>query len=388
MIYIPELETAAAILENLEENFTMKKTGSRPERQLFCQGEACRKALKEVIGELFSHYEKPFLQKDKVDRHSAQCLSEFVQLKQMERGFSEGLNIPNVKRNFSKKGLKNFSASTRKSFENYINNDFHIGPLVPKPQDFKALLETRFSNEWEMDTSEEFDNKDIEGDNTKLIAEMYQERLASEESWNSPCPVKSPKGKSRDIFLPPEFIEESVQFTSQHMKDIPAKGAVGLSLFSCLHPHHGQGIASHEMGHLLSWMFVQKKLSNKSYGPYKKLRECATKRYKTLKSSSEYPLEFIHANDQLKTEEDTADLMSYLVIQDSKTHYSCSLLDITDNGAQYKGFGILNNTVEDFHSNSFLRLLFEAIHKRVELSPACQAVVNQYKNEINFKPCF
>ena len=74
---------------------------------------------------------------------------------------------------------------------------------------------------------------------------------------------------------------------------------------------------------------------------------------------------------------------------DSKTYYSCSFLSSTEDGTRYQKLGILNTDLENSHySKPLLRVLFEAIHKKKELSPACQQVVDQYKDEINFEPCF
>ena len=167
-----------------------------------------------------------------------------------------------------------------------------------------------------------------------------------------------------------------------------SKGAVEVSLFSSLHSHHGWGIVSHEMGHLLSWLSAQNELSDGSDGSYTKLRECATGRYKRLKAPSRHS-EYAqyYENDQWNTEEDTADLIAYLAVSESQTRYTCSLLSITEDGVQYKGLNILNTDLKD-HSAPLLRVLFEAIHKREELPPACQEVMDQYKDEINFEPCF
>ena len=137
------IKKSASTVENLEENFTAEKSGLWPEKQLLCQEKACRKAVEEMITELFSHYENLSLRKDRVDSETAQCLSKFVILKQLKRELPKGLNISDLKRNFLKKVLTNFSMETKESFKNYINNDFYIGPSLDPAEDFQSLLEDR-----------------------------------------------------------------------------------------------------------------------------------------------------------------------------------------------------------------------------------------------------
>ena len=378
---------AAIAMKDLEETFKVETTGSRPkaEEQLLCRQKACQQGLKEMIGEVFDYYGQSPSRKDIEDRYSVQCLSKFVQFKQLEKELRKGLNIPDVQRDFSDKILKKFSKPTRESFENYINNGFDMGPPMSTSQGLKTSLQGFSSvTEGGLPMANEGFYKDK--GNVELIFDMYYQKNALEYGNDNPCTWFFPEGD--DAFISSPSIFKSEEGLSQQMEGMSSKGAINLSLFSCLHPHHGQGVASHEMAHLLSWLFMQNKLSEKSYGSYKKLRECATKRYKHLKAPSIQS--DTHENDQLKTEEDTADLISYLAVPDKKSHYSCALLSITAAGTQYKETDLLNNGLKGFspHSNSLLRVLFEAIHKRVELSSACKRVVEHYKDDIDFTPCF
>lgn len=389
---------AAELLEGLEENFTGFTTGLQPEneKQPLCQQKACREAVKEATEELFARYEKPTLKQEQVNHYSAQCLSQFILLKELDK-VTERLGMTDLKRTFLNRVFKNFSIQTKQSFEDYING-FYIGRAGPNFQDIKDA----FINVLK-DREPSSDNKTEEEDNIELITTMYRMEMNWKEGWHSPCEFFIPMFFKVDIFSPPapQATENSSnQMTSWVQEEMLSKGLIGLSSFSCLHPHHGRGIASHEMGHLLSWMFSQNKLSDKSYSAYKKLRECATKRYKNLNAPSEQP-KFSHEGDQWNTEEDTADLISYLTFPNSRTLYSCALLSITEDGTKYDSPNILDDnwkrTTPDSHyysppkpsrSSTLLRVLFEAIHKRIELSSACQQVVDQYKDEINFEPCF
>ena len=383
----PTLTDVAENIEHLEQNFIKEKTGlqSETEKQSLCQKKACQKAVEEIIEELFSQYETPLFRKNIADRHLAQCFSKFVQFKQMERELPEGLNIPDVKQNFFDRVLANFSEPTRESFEGYINDGFQMKPIISNSQDLKSSLEDLAITNKKL-RGREWAPIDQHSEKKKsyvnLIGNMYIDRKILKNK--APCdwfPLKA-----TDLFIDQRNLSESERYImTQKMQNTIETGGISLSLFSCLHPSHGQGITSHEMGHLLSWMFSQNKLSDISYTSYKKLRECATKRYKYQRPRQHY---WYHENDRWRTEEDTADLISYLATSDSKIHYSCAFLDITKNGIQYKGLSIFNNDPRSIYSTPLLRVIFEAIHKKTELSPACQQVIEQHKKDINFTPCF
>lgn len=387
----PELLRAAHSMEFLEQSFIQEKTGSWPEEELLCQKKTCQTALNEVAEDLFNQYKKPLRRKHRMDHYLATCLSQFVLMKNLERGVPGGLHIPTVKQHFSDTILKNSSDDTRESFDDYINDDLHIGPIASKSHHFKYSLKNSIELMMASKKETHTDNKS----NVELITDMYYEEGALEYADDTPC-LSPTHGSTDDSFLIPRTISEAQKKTlPQQEQNILSKGAINLSLFSCLHSQSGQNTVAHEMAHLLSWMFSKNKLSEVSYGHYKKLRECATKRYKKLKAPSEMP--FTHENDQKYTEEDTADLVAYMAYPDNKTNF-CSILNTLENEEdsegedslliQYADLSISNSSPSDPHSSSFLRMLLAAIHKRVELSPACKQIVEQYKEDIDFTPCF
>ena len=366
---------------------------SRPEKELLCQEKACRQALEEMVGALFSPFETFLLRESRINLHFTVCRSEFISLKQLEKDMAEGLDIPALKRNFIDRVLKDFSATTREAFESYISKGFPIIPFVPKPQDFRDLLERR-NNRWLDEASVQIKKPDGKAqesdsiDNVEQIVNMYWEKKALEKNGSLLC-ESLVAFQGRDGFMLPQPMDESTTrfpLSLQQMKDISLKGAVSLSLFSWFHPAYGRRMVSHELGHLLSWLFKQNKLSGESYDSYKKLRDCATRRYKTLKLPNKSPL--LHENDQWNTEENTADLIADLAVPDRQIHSVCSQLRITTDGTRYGDLNILNDNSKGGHSTPFLRVLFEAIHKRVELSPACQQVVDKYEDQISFELCF
>ena len=93
----------------------------------------------------------------------------------------------------------------------------------------------------------------------------------------------------------------------------PEKDTIRVSMFSCTQHSHGKGILAHELGHALSWLFFKYRLSKPSYGKFMELRKCANTLYKKDKSDRK-PALLVHEGDHYRTEEDTADLISFLAI--------------------------------------------------------------------------
>ena len=166
-----------------------------------------------------------------------------------------------------------------------------------------------------------------------------------------------------------------------------------VSLFSCTFHEHGEQILAHEFGHALSSWFKKNnpesnentKASKVSYTQYTTLRECANSRHTTEERSG-----YVWPNDKLRTEEDTADLIAHFAFSNDSISFMCSLLKTSPDGLKYQdeSIAIINPDDTDTHSARLLRVIMEAIHKRKKLSSSCQKVVDTYKDEINFEPCF
>ena len=229
----------------------------------------------------------------------------------------------------------------------------------------------------------------------------------------SPIPIRSETftNNPENNFIPPAFISANLPNTfnssdlcsanllqqntkiteSLRVKDKKRWETIHMSTFSCAFHHYGKQALAHEIGHALSNAFKAGELSVKSYNKHKKLRECATKHYKksdTPNQSYQLKKKQTHQNDRFKTEEDTADLISYIIFNDELVLQSCYFLQPAKDGIKYNALEMFNIDEEDTHSAPFLRLLMEAIHKRTKLSLACQQVIDKYKDRVNFEPCF
>lgn len=110
-----------------------------------------------------------------------------------------------------------------------------------------------------------------------------------------------------------------------------------------------------------------------------------------------------HKHDKYKTEEDTADLITYQVFQGDLNLFACNLFELYKKGDAIEGPseeywnlcvvdpGYFSNTTHYNgapHSEPLLRVIMEAIHKRMEFPDSCQRVVDIYSDRINFEPCF
>ena len=273
--------------------------------------------------------------------------------------------IGKYKERFLSKVFANYSDVSQQSYADYMNNiTFHI-PLIEQDVE-KGFIDN--IKEETLDNSSVSNNK-----LTDLI--QNSDRLKPEYSM---CPSPMKEMGREDSFMEME-------------------NSVNISNFSCHFHGHGKQILAHELGHALSYWFSNTKRldklngpSKKSYNQYMSLRKCANERYNIDMGESHIFLSFDHENDNAKTEEDMADLIAYKVFQDEPTLSACSLFSVSED-SQYEKLTILGSApgeIKTSHSMHLVRAITEAIHKRQELSPNCQKIVDIYKDIIDFEPCF
>ena len=253
-----------------------------------------------------------------------------------------------------------YSAQSRQQFENYINTIYFDMPHTDTVDYFKDHI-----NEGAV-----FRNSE-----TKEVQLHVLDNAGKKHKFEV-CPPSQFNSKLIDSFSPRE-------------------NTVKASFLSCAFHDHGKVVLAHELGHVVSYLFNPKnaeqtrtQMSDFSYNKYKKLRECGTNRYKQAPPLDK-PDQFLHQNDSLRTEEDTADLIGYLSFPNNPVHAECSLIKPSEDGSKYENLKVLYEPGHsDPHSTGFLRVLMEAIHKRTKLSTACQQVIDRYKDRVNFEPCF
>jgi len=158
------------------------------------------------------------------------------------------------------------------------------------------------------------------------------------------------------------------------------KDQLNVSLYSCLHKKQGRNTLAHEMGHLISYYFLSNK-NSEDYKTYLKIRECASSQnIENVISMSNMH----HENDNYKTEEDTADLLSFMFSKNDKLLGECIFLEPSEDYSKYNNL-IINGYNISGHSSNIFRLINEAYQKNRPIPPSCQALIDPTK--FQFKKC-
>ncbi len=332
-------------------------------KSIGCQDEVCRQQIRQEM-DLFKKIIEQMAEttKEKYDEIVFnRCKSNFIERAsalEHTRTFKD--NLPKYKEKIINTGFASYSPESRQQFENYMDGTLQID--VPNNADtVKAFRDYLPPASPKDQTGQTVSFRDLE------------RVVLGDPIYTNICPLSQLTNTS-DVF-----------WRDRHQ--------IELSFVSCALHDHGKGILAHEIGHAISLLFHEEnkgKMSEFSSKQYQKLRACATKQYKGKTFNPETQKFYHdHQDDRLKTEENTADLFSYMVFQDDPTHYKCVLLQTSRDGSKYKGLDVLSSPQQIVpHSTPVFRVLMEAIHKRTKLSSACRRVMDKYKNKINFKPCF
>lgn len=189
-----------------------------------------------------------------------------------------------------------------------------------------------------------------------------------------------------DAFLPVSTLLPMLKNSKEDKAAIKILGkddAVFISNFSCQHQDIGKMTIAHEIGHALNSVFASQKLSEESAKKYKLLRQCSTDNY------ADAPLErkfTSQEGDTVYTEEDSADVFSFMSYPNEKSFFACSLLKPDLNGTGYTELSLYEEG-EDAHSTPLARLINEAIHKNIELPVSCQRLLKS-NDSVRLKKCF
>lgn len=185
-------------------------------------------------------------------------------------------------------------------------------------------------------------------------------------------------------------------------------GRIYTSTVSCANPKIGEKIISHEMGHSLN-IFISKAMSKsktdnqvvknakiemKDYKKVVNLRECIQTNHPYTPAITnpelEDPINLAenYPNDLKRTEEDTADWISYACNKNDPNLFSCAMLiEVNDKDKPFLNIESQNYYIfNDYHSTSFFRLLQEANSKN-KLTPICKKVVDENPSLIRLKKC-
>ena len=384
-------------VRELENHLAYKQTGVYPPSSYKsnCPDSKCQNAIKQYLNEInFQGLVEDLNKKNKevdasINETISYCKSEFLSnyLKSYDQNKIIKL-LPRLKKNFLLNVTRDYSAHSQSAFTAYLNKsiEFVTKQMKTDSDEFVSRINDKYHEFKESSKTPDY----FESLSTKSTILSVLEYIDSDDV------------KEIDLFAGRNFCrsgfsniiwdgfvenKESKVLRESFEYDLASnKDAILVSMYSCFHPGYGQGIIAHELGHALSDAFLNKKLSEQSYKKFMNLRACANSLH--IANHKTHPAyNDIHKGDFLKTEEDTADLISYLAIPDKDALFSCALLDL--NGSTFDDKDLnLDGIKDDPHSSPLVRLLREAIHKKVQLPHSCSTLVEQNKDKFRFDSCF
>lgn len=337
----------------------LEKSKASEQTTSFCSEAICRKMVREELLYLQANLEQSIQSaKNNMSQYLKYCESVYaVTIMQDQQIKIYRENLEQYKAKFLNMVFTDYSMESREQFANYINNKFTI---ITHSADGTQ----RFT-------------KMINDTNTAT-------KIASRQKFSFMNAMNSlPKNNS---VCSPHIAKQKLYSSSNFIR---GEDKMLTGFVNYFFPEHGKQIFAHELAHALSEQFTRNRLSSSSYQKYRELRNCATKRFKfddTDTLARDLNRSY-HENDKLSSEENTADLIAYKVFQSDPTIALCLQIGPSKRGGtQYRNLRMID--LEDNYSPPFLRIIMEAIHKRIELPESCQQIVNIYSNRINFDPCF
>jgi hypothetical protein len=369
-----------AYIDLFRNQYVTETTQTEPPSLNRCMDKACQKGIQEYLGkvnfkERLDSLTEENSSKDLVDDKLLSCRSELASKNLLDDDLEKvAMMYKDVKARLLSKTAANFSDHSKAELSKYYDQ-IHISLKSGSDNEDKFINDIHKVYNTSKDEEEESDQKalilklfeksDYNGDVDPMGGTTYCTSLFA-TVWDA----FAPKG----------------DFSLEDASDADlAKDNLFLSKFSCTHVVAGKQVLAHELGHAMSNAFIQKKLSEQSLKDFLKLRTCANSHYKKPSVMSPDP-NFMFPGDSFRTEEDTADLISYLAYADVGL-MECALLDRNAKGTAYTDLSVKNSMEADPHSSSMFRVLQEAVHKKKELPSSCKKVIEQNK-DIGFNLCF
>ena len=366
-------------------------------------GEKCSKAIQRKIEnydfkKLIREFEQKNAQKESLVRETlAHCKSNIAYdfLKDAEIQKMREM-IPIVEKYFLENVFSNYSEESKKNLRDYLANHLHYAfenPSKFEVNDLESSIERQYQYKKNFRTppqNRNYSSLDIlnyvnnRGKIDPLLSDTTTLYLCNRQgrytAWDKFILQKDAAEH--------ESLDESIYDKT--------KDNISVSLFSITHPNYGRLVMAHELGHLLSNLFHHKQLSSSSYQKYLELRQCVAQPF----SVKHYENPLIHEGDTYFTEEDMADIISYMAIPDKSTLLECTILTPADgesylhyatrpsNGGLHSNYFHSTGLFGGGYSSQLMRLLQEAIHKKITMPSSCQELMNCNKHNYRFEPCF
>ena len=372
-------------------DYTLASVESRerifPDKNLkSCASDTCREALGRYVNELnwsklMDSMEKSLNEPRLVEKQLSYCRSMMAELTLLDADASFiRENIPKVKDAFISRALGKYSETSRQKVQKYFDEQLNV-VLKSPPKGATAIDD--FLEEIDEEAAKEESSSDLSDlytllTNTTDKLSIYD--MSADAFQGNVCPT------SMSYTIWDAFVEQK-HFEAEGMPSdaVADKDNILVSHFSCTHPALGMDILAHELGHAFSITAAKDPLSGESMKQFQKDRACIN-RWEEAEPLPEGEYPWVHPGDQLRSEEDMADLLAFRASSNPSGIFSCALLDKSVDGLEYEGASIVNPISIDSHSSGLTRSLREAIHKGLPLSTACEELI-QTEPTVRFHLC-
>lgn len=349
-------------------------------RDLYCQKQ-CQKSIEQFIAKadtdnIISNLTAALENMDEKDK-VAECKASYISINH-QNNLSKNFDKiwPAVKEGYKKNVLPRFSAHSRKLMNDYLDNGLHFYFENPTYETFPDLKEM-IRNDNNTIKPQNKSHADLLSD---LTADYYDSDINIFWGDQSVCNSYASPSLIWDSFL----AKENINPNSAPSYYNPRKDNIAVSPFTCEHHREGSGILAHELGHAMSHLMKQQGMSSSSLQSYLQIRTCATNQW-DIKGPSKYN---DHPGDKQFTEEDSADILSYMAVNDGESLYACGFLGTDFNETEYSSLET-EPWEGSTHSPSLIRLMREMTYKKPGKIPkSCDVLMSRHQDKMGDKKCF
>ncbi len=365
-------------------------------KEAVCDIDSCNNAFSEYLNSKnlqknISIYEKKLNSSKTISKSTNRCKASLIAGEMESSNLAKSQEVyKKAKEAIINKVLPRYSEHSQKILLNYLEHR-----LISNNTNTQKLLESLLPTSDSFSTSAEnfIQEASIPDQSEPDTQSLWEKVIVLDKSFDeidpldgvNLCGSESPT-TVWDAFLP---TEKTQQLTSEEDKAkvglFGDKDNIFISDFSCEHADHGKHNTEHEIGHAINYLFSKNELSKLSIEDYNKMRKCASSNYTNAQRDE---TDMARSFDNIYTEEDTADLFSFIADDTEKEkNYSCAFLKASDSNNTYSKLDFIHLDDNDPHSSPFTRVISEALNKSIPLSDNCKRLIQQEKPSLRFKKC-
>lgn len=355
----------------------LKLEGELKNKGIVMAKSLCQEQCKNAIPYVLKTLKIEDLKKQQKERNSeniedivAVCKASFVNANLENARFADFNKIwPEVKNGYIQNVLPQYSSHSQGLLKEYLENGINFLPSSPEAKKFPDINQALSYATTPYHQSS----------TAALVSKAVTPTYYSSEDPEFSCPLIAPRPLLWDLFASKEYLANNPTFRPTGVQT--GKDNILISPFSCEHAQIGKGIIAHEIGHAITHVMSRPGMSKSSQKKFIEIRNCATSQFSGQpKTQLKY-----FKDDKMYTEEDTADLMSYMAIRDPQSLYGCGLLYPSENS--YNELNVKPH-LNDNHTSGMVRLIREMQYKTPNKIPAtCQEILKRNKNMFG-KVCF